>query len=109
MVSSLLVQKVRKCGLHGKKDWEDKKYVLYLQLICSDLREETEGEKLEREVEEQVEDELGRFLLSLVQGEDGLVSLVQGEDGPVSLLQGEEGPGDGVVVISTSKDLRDSL
>ena len=89
MVSSLLVQKVRKCGLHGKKDWEDKKYVLYLQLICSDLREETEGEKLEREVEEQVEDELGRFLLSLVQGEDG--------------------PGDGVVVISTSKDLRDSL
>ena len=99
MVSSLLVQKVRKCGLHGKKDWEDKKYVLYLQLICSDLREETEGEKLEREVEEQVEDELGRFLLSLVQGEDGLVSLLQGEDGP----------GDGVVVISTSKDLRDSL
>ena len=89
MVSSLLVQKVRKCGLHGKKDWEDKKYVLYLQLICSDLREETEGEKLERELEEQVEDELGRFLLSLVQGEDG--------------------PGDGVVVISTSKDLRDSL
>lgn len=51
---------------------------------------------MEREVEEQVEDELGRFLLSLVQGEDG----------PVSLLQGEEGPGDGVVVISTSKDLR---
>ena len=75
--------------MHGKRDWEDKKYVLYLQLICSDLREETEGEKLEREVEEQVEDELGRFLLSLVQGEDG--------------------PGDGVVVISTSKDLRDSL
>ena len=54
---------------------------------------------MEREVEEQVEDELGRFLLSLVQGEDGLVSLLQGEDGP----------GDGVVVISTSKDLRDSL
>ena len=89
MVSSLLVQKVRTCGLHSKQDWGDQKYVLYLQLICSDLREETEGEKLEREVEEQVEDELGRFLLSLVQGEDG--------------------PGDGVVVISTSKDLRDSL
>ena len=48
-----------------------------------------------REVDEQVEEELGRFLLSLVQGEDGLV-------------QGEDGPGDVVVVVdvvSTSRDL----
>ena len=40
-------------------------------------------------MEEQVEDELGRFLLSLVQGEDG--------------------PGDGVVVVSTSEDLENHL
>ena len=48
---------------------------------------------MEREVDEQVEEELGRFLLSLVHGEDG--------------------PGDVVVVVdvvSTSKDLiRDSV
>ena len=46
---------------------------MYLQLICSDLREDTEGgwEKLERDVEEQVEEELGRFLLSLLHGDDG--------------------------------------
>ena len=44
---------------------------------------------MEREVEEQVEDELGRFLLSLVHGEDG--------------------PGDGVVVVSTSEDLENHL
>ena len=76
--------------------------MLYLQLICSDLREEREGgwEKLDWEVDEQVEEELGRFLLSLVHGEDGLV-------------QGEDGPGDVVVVVdvvSTSNDLiRDSV
>ena len=50
---------------------------------------------MEREFDEQVEEELGRFLLSLVHGEDGLV-------------QGEDGPGDVVVVVdvvSTSNDL----
>ena len=55
---------------------------------------------MEREVDEQVEEELGRFLLSLVQGEDGLV-------------HGEYGPGDVVIVVdvvSTSNDLiRDSV
>ena len=60
---------------------------------------------MEREVEEQVEDELGLFLLSLVQGDVGPVSLVHGDDGPVSLVRGEDGPGEGVVVVSTSKDL----
>ena len=50
---------------------------------------------MERDVEEQVDDELGRFLLSLVHGED---------------VEGEDGPGDGVAVVvvhvvSTSKDL----
>ena len=51
-------------------------------------------------MEEQVEEELGRFLLSRVQGEVGLV-------------QGEVGPGDGVVVVvhvvSSSKHLSDSV
>ena len=56
-------------------------------------------------MEEQVEDELGLFLLSLVQGDVGPVSLVHGDDGPVSLVRGEDGPGEGVVVVSTSKDL----
>ena len=42
---------------------------------------------MEVEVEEQVDDELGLFLLSLVHGEE--VSLVQGEE--ASLDQGEEG------------------
>ena len=57
------------------------------------------------EREEQVEEELGRFLLSLVNGEDGPVSLVHGDVAPVSLVRGEDGPGEGVDVVSTSKHL----
>jgi len=45
---------------------------------------------LEVEVEEQVDDELGLFLLSLVQGEEVSLSLVQGEEVSLSLVQGEE-------------------
>ena len=56
---------------------------------------------MEVEVEEQVDDELGLFLLSLVQGEE--VSLVQGEE--VSLDQGEEGDCTVVDVVSTSNTL----
>jgi len=56
---------------------------------------------LEVEVEEQVDDELGHFLLSLVHGEE--VSLVQGEE--VSLDQGEEGDCTVVDVVSTSNTL----
>lgn len=57
---------------------------------------------MEVEVEEQVDDELGLFLLSLVHGEE--VSLVQGEE--VSLDQGEEGDCTEVVdVVSTSNKL----
>ena len=58
---------------------------------------------MEVEVEEQVDDELGLFLLSLVHGEE--VSLVQGEE--VSLDQGEEGDCTEVVdVVSTSNKLK---
>ena len=57
---------------------------------------------MEVEVEEQVDDELGLFLLSLVQGEE--VSLVQGEE--VSLDQGEEGDCTVVDVVSTSNTLK---
>ena len=57
---------------------------------------------MEVEVEEQVDDELGLFLLSLVQGEE--VSLVQGEE--VSLDQGEEGDCTVVDVVSTSNKLK---
>ena len=45
---------------------------------------------MEVEVEEQVDDELGLFLLSLVQGEEVSLSLVQGEEVSLSLVQGEE-------------------
>ena len=59
---------------------------------------------MEVEVEEQVDDELGLFLLSLVQGEEVSLSLVQGEE--VSLDQGEEGDCTEVVdVVSTSNTL----
>ena len=49
---------------------------------------------MEVEVEEQVDDELGLFLLSLVQGEE------------VSLDQGEEGDCTVVDVVSTSNTLK---
>ena len=58
---------------------------------------------MEVEVEEQVDDELGLFLLSLVQGEEVSLSLVQGEE--VSLDQGEEGDCTVVDVVSTSNTL----
>ena len=45
---------------------------------------------MEVEVEEQVDDELGLFLLSLVQGEEVSLSLVHGEEVSLSLVQGEE-------------------
>ena len=54
---------------------------------------------MEVEVEEQVDDELGLFLLSLVEE----VSLVQGEE--VSLDQGGEGDCTVVDVVSTSNTL----
>ena len=59
---------------------------------------------MEVEVEEQVDDELGLFLLSLVQGEEVSLSLVQGEE--VSLDQGEEGDCTEVVDVSTSNTLK---
>ena len=59
---------------------------------------------MEVEVEEQVDDELGLFLLSLVQGEEVSLSLVQGEE--VSLDQGEEGDCTVVDVVSTSNTLK---
>jgi len=58
---------------------------------------------LEVEVEEQVDDELGLFLLSLVQGEEVSLSLVHGEE--VSLDQGEEGDCTEVVDVSKSNTL----
>ena len=60
---------------------------------------------MEVEVEEQVDDELGLFLLSLVQGEEVSLSLVQGEE--VSLDQGEEGDCTEVVDVSTSNTLKE--
>ena len=66
---------------------------------------------MEVEVEEQVDDELGLFLLSLVQGEEVSLSLVQGEEvslvqgEEVSLDQGEEGDCTVVDVVSTSNTL----
>ena len=68
---------------------------------------------MEVEVEEQVDDELGLFLLSLVHGEEVSLSLVQGEEvslvqgEEVSLDQGEEGDCTVVDVVSTSNTLKE--
>ena len=69
---------------------------------------------MEVEVEEQVDDELGLFLLSLVQGEEVSLSLVHGEEVSLSLVQGEEvsldqgeeGDCTEVVDVSTSNTLK---